>query len=219
MHPERQRPEQMPHIAIRLVKAALLELFHHHTALHFEALLAESQLQHTVGLQPEGRLHIRLGNGEVIVGDVIIGPRIVFAARQLQRSVIVGNMHGTAEHQVFEQMGKPRVLGMLVAGADIIHDVQRHHLRAGVLAMHQPQAVGEPMYLPVILCRRIPCQGLTQRLSVNHSHLHRSSHPLPDGRCGLSSPAVSYLPHPCLQALRRTRCIRRPDGGVPPTVV
>ena len=77
--PECQRPEQMPHIAIRLVKAALLELFHHYTALHFEALLAESQLQHTVGLQPKGCLYVRLRNGEVVIGYVIIGPGIVFS--------------------------------------------------------------------------------------------------------------------------------------------
>lgn len=80
MHPERQRPEQMPHIAIRLVKAALLELFHHYTALHFEALLAESQLQHTVGLQPKGSLYVRLRNGEVVIGYVIIGQALFLPA-------------------------------------------------------------------------------------------------------------------------------------------
>lgn len=36
-----QRTEQMAHVAIRLVEAALLELLHHHTALHFEAPFAE----------------------------------------------------------------------------------------------------------------------------------------------------------------------------------
>ena len=53
VHPESQRPEQMSYVAVWLVKAALLELFHHNAPLHLKPLLAECQLQHPVGLQPE----------------------------------------------------------------------------------------------------------------------------------------------------------------------
>ena len=60
------------------LKAALLELFHHNAPLHLNPLLAECQLQHPVGLQPEGSLHIRFWNSEVIIGYVIVGPSIVF---------------------------------------------------------------------------------------------------------------------------------------------
>ena len=147
MHPERQRPEQMPHIAIRLFKAALLELFHHYTALHFETLLAESQLQHTVGLQPKGRLYVRLRNCEVVIGNVIIGPGIIFYTRQLQRRIVIGNMRRTTKHQMLEQMGKAGMRGMLVARTDIVNVVQRHHQRAVILVVYQPQAVGETMLI------------------------------------------------------------------------
>ena len=147
VHLESQRPEQMSYVAVWLVKAALLELFHHNAPLHLKPLLAECQLQHPVGLQPEGSLHIRFWNSEVIIGYVIVGPSIVFPSRQLQRGVIIGNMRRTAKHQMLEQMGKTGVFRMLIACTDIIDDVQRHHLRTGILVMHQTQAIGETMFV------------------------------------------------------------------------
>ena len=125
-------------------------------------------------------------------------------------------MRRTAEHQMLEQMGKAGMLGMLVARTDIVNDVQRHHLRAGILVVYQPQAVGETMLIYLHTCvtgRDSLPKGLTQFCFISQSQSpSQSSHPLPDGRCGLSLPVVSYLPHPCLQRLRRTRYIRRPDA-------
>ena len=72
---------------------------------------------------------------------------LFFPSRQLQRGVIIGNMRRTAKHQMLEQMGKTGVFRMLIARTDIIDDVQRHHLRTGILVMHQTQAIGETMFV------------------------------------------------------------------------
>ena len=137
----------MADIAIRLVQATLLEFLHHHRALHLKALLAECQFQHTVGLQPKADFHIRLGNRQVVIGNIIVCPCVVFTTCLLQRSVIIGNMHRTAEHQMLEQMGKARMLGMFVTGTHVINNIQGNHLCAGVLIVHQPQAVGKAILI------------------------------------------------------------------------
>ena len=141
MHLVGERAKQMSHITIRLVQATLLELLHHHGTLHLQTLFAERQFQHTVGLQPEANLHIRFGNRQVVVGNVVVRPCVVFASRPLQRSVIIGDMHRTAEHQMLEQMGKACMFGMLVTRPDVIDDVQGNHLRAAVFVVDQTQTV------------------------------------------------------------------------------
>ena len=117
MHPISQRAHQVTHIAVWLVEAALLELLHHHTTLHLQAPRTESQLKHTVGLQPETYLGIVPRHSEVIVGDVIVGPRIVLPAGLLQGRIIIRDMHRSPEHEMFKQMGKAGVVGVLVEQA------------------------------------------------------------------------------------------------------
>ena len=109
MHFVSQRTQQMSHITIRLVEATLFELFHHHSALHLKVLLAEGQFEHAVRLKPEGRLYIRTGNGKIIVGNVVVGPGIVFTTCLLQRSIIVGDVCRAPEHEVLEQVCKARM--------------------------------------------------------------------------------------------------------------
>ena len=147
MHPIGQRAKQMPYVAIWLIQATLFELLHHHSALHVETLLAECQFEHAVGLQPEGCLYVRFGNGQVVVGYVVVRPRVVLATGQLQRRVVIGNMYRTAEHQMLEQVGKARMFGVLVAGTYVVDDVQRNHLRAGIFVVHQPQTVVQCFFI------------------------------------------------------------------------
>ena len=74
---------------------------------------------------------------------------------------------------------------------------------------------GNNAYLSSYLCdrARLSSQRFDAILFISQSQSpSQSSHPLPDGRCGLSLPVVSYIPHPCLQRLRRTRYISRPDA-------
>ena len=92
--------------------------------LYIQGRWRKVQTCHTVGFQPKAGLYILPGYSEVVIGYVIIGPGIILAACQLQRHIIVGqvigrvgiafssgqlhmfvivfDMSGTAEHQVFE---------------------------------------------------------------------------------------------------------------------
>lgn len=131
-------------------------------------------------------------------------------------------MRRTAEHQMLEQMGKAGMLGMLVARTDIVNDVQCHHLRAGILVVYQPQAVGETMLIYLHTCvteRDSLPKGLTQFcLSVNHSHLlnlhilFRTSLRSVFTCCILSTTSMPSTTSPNT-VYSPSRC------GVPPTVV
>ena len=50
---------------------------------------------------------------------------------------------GTLEHKVFEQMGQPRVLIILVLGTHAIEDIHMNHFGALVEYMHQTQTIIE----------------------------------------------------------------------------
>lgn len=65
--------------------------------------------------------------------------------RQLKRSIVIGDIHRSAKHQVFEQMREACMLRMLVARTHIIDDIQRNHLRTGIFVMHQPQTIVQRM--------------------------------------------------------------------------
>ena len=121
----------------------MLEFFDNYLALHFQALRIEVEAQHAVAFQPEPGLYVLVGEGDVIIGDVVIGPCVVFPSGVLDRRVIVGDIYRTAEHQVFEQMGKACMFGGLVARAYIVQDVERHHLGGIILIVHNAQPVAQ----------------------------------------------------------------------------
>ena len=120
MCPVCQRAQKMTNISIRLIQATLLEFFHYYSTLYFQTPPTEIEAQHTVRFQPKTGFYILPGYSEVVIGDVIIGPGIILTACQLQRHIIIGNVHRTSEHQVFEQMGEAGMLGMFVACSHII---------------------------------------------------------------------------------------------------
>ena len=92
----------MTDVSVRLVQATLLEFFHYYSTLYFQTPFTEIKAQHTVGFQPKSCLDIRGRYGDVIVGQVIGRVGIAFSSGQLHMFVIVFDMSGTAEHQVFE---------------------------------------------------------------------------------------------------------------------
>ena len=138
---------QMSHIAVRLVQIALLELFNDHMALYFQALFAEIEGEHAVAFQPESRFCILLGQGDVVIGDVVVGPCIVLASRILDMCVVVGDVDGTSEHQVFEQMCETCVFGVFITGTHIIQHIDGYHTGRLVFAMYDAEAVVK--YLPI----------------------------------------------------------------------
>ena len=107
--------ELKPDVAVRLVEVALLELFDHYLALHFEAVFGESQVQHPVTFEPEAGFEVGGGQREVIVGNVGAGEGVIFAAHALQRFVVAGNVDGTRKHEVLKQVGEAGVRGVFIA--------------------------------------------------------------------------------------------------------
>jgi hypothetical protein len=115
--------------------------------LHFEAFFAEGEAKHTVALQPERRFDVFGGQLAVIIGQIVGGKGIIIATGFLQGLVVIGDMDAAAEHEVFEKMRKARFIGVFVAGACIVHNINDGH-RRGFVFMHQhTEAVGQYKFL------------------------------------------------------------------------
>jgi hypothetical protein len=108
------------YITVGVVEVTLLELFNHHTFLYLNALSAEGEAGHAIRLKPEGSLHIVARERDVVVGEVIVGPCIVLATRQLYVGVIVGDVYRTLEHQMLQEVGITRMGRILVTCSYII---------------------------------------------------------------------------------------------------
>ena len=133
MHLVSKRAQQMAHVAIRLIETTLFELFHYHPPLHIQTPFIEIKTQHTVRLQPESNLHILPGNGQIIIRNIVICPGIILATGQLERSIVIGDIHGASKHQMLKKMSKARMIGVFVPGPHIIYYIKSHHLRAFIL--------------------------------------------------------------------------------------
>ncbi len=138
-----ERPQFEPDIAVGLVQVALVKLLDHYFLLHSQHLRIERQTQHPIRFEPEGRLQIGRGQGDVIIGDVGTGEGIVFAPDALQWLVIARNMLRAAEHQVLEQVGKTRPGGVFIARADVVKDIDRSQRRGRIGMDKHAQAIGQ----------------------------------------------------------------------------
>ena len=132
---------QMSDITIRLVQVALLELLNDNMALHFQTLFAEIEGKHAVAFQPESRFYILLGKGDVVIGDVVVGPCIVLTSCVLHMCVIVGDVDGTSEHQVFEQVCESGMFGVFVPSSHIVQHIDGYHSGILVFAMYDAESV------------------------------------------------------------------------------
>ena len=63
----------------------MLEFFHHHLALHLQALGAEAQGEHPVAFQPEAGLYVLFGKRKIVIGQIVVRPGVALAARILDR--------------------------------------------------------------------------------------------------------------------------------------
>ena len=72
-------------------------------------------------------------------------PRIVLASGILYVYVVIGNVDGTSEHQVFEQVGKTGMLRMFITCPHIVQHVDSYHLGVLELGMYDAEAVVEGM--------------------------------------------------------------------------
>src|SRR5690606_19075636 len=131
-----QRPQMQPYVTIRLIQITLFEFLDDHIPLHIEAFFRKGQTKHAVGLKPESRFQIHGRHLNVIIGEIVGGKGIVLPSHPLQGFIVGRDIHRAAEHQVFEQMGKARPLGIFVPGADIVQYIQHRHGGSRIF-MHQ----------------------------------------------------------------------------------
>ena len=138
---ERHGTQNHAHVAVWFVECRLLELLHHHLALHIDLALFEGHVAHTVTLHPEGELGILFGERNVVVCHVVGGICIVLAAGTLQRLVERRHSLGTLEHKMLEKVRYTGVLIALVACSHAIEEIHIYHLRITVGYMQHAQSV------------------------------------------------------------------------------
>ena len=73
--------------------------------------------------------------GDVVIGDIVVCPCVVFSTGILYRRVIVGHIDGTSEHKMLKQVSKSCMFGVFIACTHIIEDIQCHHLSGVILRM------------------------------------------------------------------------------------
>ena len=135
-----ERTQQHPYIAVRLVYITLVVFLGHHPLLDIQhspmVALGVPVASHTVGFKLQGLLEIFGGDGEIVVGIVVVGESVAFTTHGIDDTVEVGEAAGAAEHEVLEQVGETSALGTLVASPDTIHHVDGYQ-RCGIVAVRQ----------------------------------------------------------------------------------
>ena len=86
-------PQNVRHITIWLVQVSLFELLCHHILLYLKAFFIEVKRQHSVAFQPETYFRIVARQSNIIVGYIVVGPRIVLPSGILYRSVVIRNIY------------------------------------------------------------------------------------------------------------------------------
>jgi len=101
--------------------------------LHIQHLRIKRQAKHPVRFEPKGCFEISRRQGDIIIGNVGAGKRIIFATYFLQGLIITLNVPGAAKHQVFKQMRKACTGRIFIARPNIIENIDSCHGGAGVL--------------------------------------------------------------------------------------
>ncbi len=138
-----QRAQQHRLVAVWLVEITLLILLDDHRLLGGARLGREVEVAHAVALQPQRRLDILSRQRYVEIGVVVVGKGVVLSASHLYRYVEVGHVARAAEHQMLEQVGEPRMFGILVACSDLVQNVDGRELRRSVAVDRNRKAVVE----------------------------------------------------------------------------
>ena len=102
------------------------------------------KVAHTVGLEPQGKLHRARRHYLPVVRAIRVGGPVEQRARRLQRLEVPRVvMLGALEHQVLEQVREAGAARVLVLRADVVPDVDRHDRTRVVLVHEHRQAVRE----------------------------------------------------------------------------
>ena len=63
----------------------------------------------------------------MVIRIIIIGECIIIASGQLQGGIEIRDIHRSAKHEVFKEMGKSGKSGIFVARANVIQNVHGNH--------------------------------------------------------------------------------------------
>ena len=137
--------EVHPNIAVGLVKVALVVFFGDDALLDIEDVpmvaVGIPVAAHAVGLENQGSLKAFGGEGDVIVGVVVVGECVAFAAKFVDDHVEIGEASCAAEHEVFEEVGKACTRRVFVAGTSTIEQVDGDERGGGVAVEQHPEPI------------------------------------------------------------------------------
>lgn len=140
-----ERAQVHPYIAVRLVEVALVVFFGDDALLDIEDVpvvaVGIPVAAHTVGLENQGALEAFGGEGDVVVGIVVVGESVAFAAEFVDDHVEIGEASGAAEHEVFEQMRKACTRRVFVAGTGTVEQVDGDKRGGGVAVEQHPESI------------------------------------------------------------------------------
>ncbi len=135
--------------AVRHVVVALTALVLDDIALVLQRLLIErsEKRAHAVGLQPECEFQLVRGHGLEVVGPLEARRAVQRAASSLYELevAVAVDLRRALEHEVLEEVGKPRPSLGLVARADVVPEADRGNGSEVVLGEHHAQPIGEPV--------------------------------------------------------------------------
>lgn len=108
-----------PDVAVGLVDVALVVFFSDDFALHIKhfpvVAVGVPVASHAVGFEREGLGQMLGGDGEVVIGVVVVGEGVGLAPQGIDGTVEIGYLAGAAEHEVLEKVGKACAVGFFVA--------------------------------------------------------------------------------------------------------
>ena len=129
----------------RIVGDPHVLLFQHHLELGPHHVVGEHQAGHAVGLELHHLLELVARHALEIAGVVGRGERVLLAAdgRNHLGEAPVRVLGGALEHQMFEEMGEPRLARGLVGRADLVPEHVGDDRRAVIGNDHDLEAVRE----------------------------------------------------------------------------
>ena len=137
--------EVHPYIAVGLVEVSLVVFFGDDALLDIEDVpmvaVGVPVAAHAVGLENQGSLKAFGGEGDVIVGVVVVGESVAFAAKFVDDHVEIGEASCAAEHEVFEEVGKACTRRVFVAGTGTIEQVDGDKRSGGVAVEQHPEPI------------------------------------------------------------------------------
>ena len=129
---------------------------------------------HAVGLQPQDEFQMVAGDGLEVVGAVDPGGAVERPAGAGDEAEVLGfaDVTGALEHHVLEEVGQPGLAGDLVAGADVVPDVDGCDGGERIGGHDEAQPVAELLVGETDRGRRgcLRCRGWRGRLPVACRH-------------------------------------------------